>query len=326
VRIVAWPAPLLVACWTSAAPPPATTVADASDGTCVIRDRDVSPIPSLQLAIDGAVFAVVGEKLTSVELTVRDPRSAMARLETEHVVLEGELDLTETQVRPRAMMHDGWVEIAVAHVERTSGEVATLAVTLPEPVLPRTLAVEVACSALTLAPADGEAGATGNGDQLELHEGVIPLLRTSGAGVVARVVVRKDDWVFADLLERRHGMVKLRLAEHNAVVGWVAASATRPTEVDTEVMRGGLIGSLGVSTRPTPLRCAAPVAVYVHAPARGTVRVGTIKPKTAIQPLAPLETASTELEIDLDSGNASVDAATLTPFVRVADLTGCQGT
>jgi hypothetical protein len=316
VRIVACPAPLLVACWTSAAPPPATTVTDASDGACVIRDREFEPEPAFELAIEGETFAVIAEKVLEVEVTVRDPGAARARLETDHVILEGELDLAGVQsVRPQVREHDGWVEISVAHVRTTRGGVATLAVPLPEPVVPPTLAIEVACSKLTLAPAPDDADEERDRyDPIVLRRGTTPLLRGPGGGVLARLVVRDGVTIHAQVLERRREVLKIEITDRNRVVGWIAAAAAEHPY--REGFGGGGFGMLG-SAAPPVVRCAEPVAVYVTTRSRGTVRVGSFKPMAPIQPTAHLATATTELPVELGS-------ATLTPFVRVADLADCE--
>ncbi len=67
------------------------------------------------------------------------------------------------------------------------------------------------------------------------------------------------------------------------------------------------------------LRCREPVPIFVHAPQRGVVRIGTLKARRALR-------TANDPALDADDVGLDLGTATLRPFVRAADVTRCART
>jgi hypothetical protein len=305
-----WVLLLLAGCWTTPAPEPPRAIAPTPLGTCTIRDHDVVAMTAVSLEVAGESFATL-DTLSRLEIAVAGSLLGKAQVETELVVLDAELDLTEFQLRPRnPELHDGWIEVHHALLRTTVGSAARLEVELPKGLVPRTRSIEVPCSSLTV-----EARPPREAPELEvvIVQKSTSLLRTIDGGKLARISIDPDDAengpIEVEVLDRRRGMLRVRISDPNAVVGWIAESSTSPRHFGP----GGGGYGYGIGAKPVMLKCPKRVPIFVRSSSRGVVRVGSLK---ADREIRIKKTTPDTLEIDLGGG-------TLAPFVQIADVTAC---
>lgn len=300
-----WCVVVCVGCW-SGAPKPADVATPAPTEACVIRDYDVQPMHSLELAIDGEVFATVFQKMRDVEIAVTDLQASRAQIELEDVVLSGDLHVAELSFATRNV-YDGWVEVRGTPLREVIGASARLEVALPTGILPASIQIDVRCSALTL-----QQWTHDNNDELVQIMSSTPLLRAPNGAAVAKVVVTPATTISGPVLERRSGFVRVRLTESNAVVGWVAESATERRELELVVAHGH---RMNWAWRKQV--CSKSIPIFAKSPKRGVVRVGQIKANQPVVTTHDPNAGDDEVPISLGPG-------TVKPFVRATDLATCQ--
>jgi hypothetical protein len=312
-----WWIVLVTGCWTTASPivdtpkPPAPP-----SGTCVIRDRGIDPISPVELAMDAQVFATLRDPVEQLELRVTGEHVAYAaaHVETDVVELEGELPLAEFRVRPRGTeMYKGWLGIETSYVRGARGNMGTLEVPLPHGLRPTKITVEFACDQITTIKPPERPSDRGLG-MVFIKQGT-PLLQMPGAKPLAQILgpdQLEDGGLTVHVLERRDGMLRVRLVEPNIAVGWIAATATEPGGGGT----GYGYGVGGLAGRRPQVSCSTGLPIFVRSPRRGEVRVGRLKPNRSL--IALTDPAGTEpVFVKLDG------AGELKPYVRPADLAAC---
>lgn len=301
-----------VGCWTGAptAARPVGHRGSAAAG-CRIHDHAATDafttIDPINLAVGAASFAAFSEA-TSLALTVHGNR-ADARVETDRVVLFGELGLDEFALRPRATQPvDGWITVKAGHL----GDNNRLTVELPPGIMPRTVDLAINCQDLT-ATAFPRATRSGVFDEVDLMVGA-PLSRTASSAPTVQVVERDDDMVTAGrVVERERNRLRVVIeSDTSDVVMWVTRRWTSGRSPYTT----GWIGGLPGRPRGPQVICERSIDLWLHT-AHGVVRVGWFKPHVPITSTNYSRLVS-ETAIELGSE--------VRPFVRTVDLGACSAT
>ncbi len=307
---------VLAACWSSAPPR-----AIEGPSTCEIHDVNVTTIHDAQLSVFDGPFARIASPFTRLDVVI-DRSRGRAHLETEELVLEGELALDELPLRPRThTMHEGWLAMGVAFAKDARGGQLRASVSLPEGLRPRAVVVELPCGALTFAEPPEAPDPVGS-EYIVFAPGTrTPVLRSPGGPQVAIVspppaepqgdpnLPSFEEDVSARVIARRAELLHVRIEGSNYVEGWVSTKNTR----EPGAMYGGLHGNMA-GDQPPRLRCDRAVPIFVRS--RGEVRrVGHYKPNATIR----LETDAAAEHVAVDLGHAEV-----VPFVKRADVAACQ--
>jgi hypothetical protein len=293
----------LTGCWTSSAP--ATPREAAKPTGCEIRDKNVDLAGPLQLSIGETMFASFTGEVWSA--SVRFDRGWRGRVETDKLVLDGEVDPDQTFVRPRdALLHDDWLVVRRASLRGLRGDGVELIAMLPDGWMPAGVGVQLRCEQLTLATAP-EYEPPDDSQAIELDtEHPISVRRSPGGPIVATLTPQTNpDWpreASGLELERKGSWVHVRIDANNPIVGWVDAAVVTGE-------RGVYGGLLGEGALDSPLvSCAERVPIFVR-DGEKVVEVGHYKPHVAIL-------------VDRDGGNelSVLDGA----FVRRADISDCR--
>jgi hypothetical protein len=305
----------LTACWTG---PVAAPVAPAErPGRCAIQEVDV-PISGLaKLSIEGLEFANVSGPLMRLGVTFRGV-VARARVESEEVVLEGDLDLTAISLRPREPgLRDGWIEVRSATAKAATETNLRVEVALPDGLAPKTTTFMYPCHTLTFAVAPDPAEDTGEeAEPLELVIGT--QLRPTPAGQpVARVTGQRQDdklvSVQALVLDKRGTMTQVRIDGENPVVVWVPSGALQqPTN---DLLGGFGYGHSGFGRHQ--YHCERDTPIYVRVGGR-VVRVGKIKKGAGFYLDSKSKAEDGEHAIDL-----GVTKPGTVPFLKQAEFSRC---
>lgn len=268
---------LLAACWTGPVER-APEVPIARSGRCEIHDAAVSIAGFAKLSVGGKAFARQPGPFTRFDVVFRDD-TARVRTEDDMFVLDGELDLEDTSVRPREVeLHDGWVEIRAATARRATADTLRIEVELPAGLDPHAVPFTLPCRGLTFATPP-EAPELDDLDVVALPLGTALRPKPDGP-VVARVIGTSDpddpdttpNDLEAKVLERRGGMTQIRLAGTNPVVAWASSRALHAQGL---VGLGGFgYGRTGIGR--STVSCRQDTAIYVRVADR-VVRVGHVK-------------------------------------------------
>jgi hypothetical protein len=305
-----WPL-ALAACWTG--PVPREPV-DQAPVTCRIHDLDIETPNSIELRLNGKVFATLEPELARLDATISGTR-ARATIETTGFDLTGDLRLEDAPLRPRKpQLTEGWLGIGAATGREALGGSLRVSVKLPVGFQPATVATELPCQTLTfgkLADEDPPADA----EWIGLAPGTISVLRAPGGPVLATFTpaaapVEVEEVIDVRVLERRGAHLRVRIGNGtNAVEGWVPRAAARPASGEAY---GGLLGGL-IGSSSHEVACTRAIAIYVR-DGRQVVQVGRYKPSAKI-----------ELEGDRQGPEVGVvlGASELTPFVKRSALNAC---
>jgi hypothetical protein len=330
LAVFAWCAPLAAAaCWRAPHRAPAEATAAAPAARCEIRDADIETADSVQLAVEGQRFALIGEELTRFDVVI-DGARARAQLETSELELTGELSLAQLSLRTRGeTLHDGWVAIRDAHARRAVRDLVEIEVAMPAWVVPEQIVATLGCRAVTFARRPYAEDAADDTDDtapepvtLAFAPGTrTPLARTPGGPALVFLVPGDEppelgeEPLRAHVLERRGAFARVEVEGRNVITGWVPTQHAR--EVTGEVL-GGLFG-FGRSGKSYRLvHCTHDVPIYVTV-ATQLRRVGRYKPGAVIRYAGPA--------IDDDAGDrmlvVDLGADELPPRVERADLVDC---
>lgn len=300
------------ACWTGSTAVPDVRISDKPRG-CEVRDSDVTINGVAKLSVAGHSFAQQVGPFARFGVVFREAVGHV-KLETELFVLEGDLDLSEVAVRPRATeLGDGWIEIRKGAAKAASEDALRIEVELPAGLEPKAVPFTLPCSGLTFAAPPDPSETT----ELEVVE--VPIhtqLRPRPDGpAVARVVGRVDpddttktlQALEANVLERRGSMTKVRFDGDNPVVAWVSSLALQPPT-------GGGLGGFGFGRTGigrSPVSCSREVSIYVRIDGR-LLRVGRVKKEAQFYLDA---TTGDEIVVDLGLPKADLRA-----FIKKAEF------
>ena len=299
---------MLGGCW------PSTALRDgAPPARCEIHDREITPIAALPLLIRGKHVANIEEPIERLDVVV-DHGVARMHVESSTAVLDGELDLLHTSVRPRDVrLHDGWLELRDARVREVRDAVVRAEAVLPAGWQPASVPVALRCETVTFGAAP-EYQAPDTAELIELVPGrAIPVARTRARHDVVATVRGKvpEDDVHERAgyaLENRDGWVRVRLDAPDPVVGWIEQGVVK------ELGYGGLVGNETCCTMMEQVHCMHDVPVFVTV-GNEPLQIGHMKPKVGFW-----------TGDDLGEGQINVldRDGPLRPFVRRADITDCR--
>lgn len=286
------PAPVAVVPPVAAAPE-APMMEPLAEAPCRIRAGKSAP-GTVRLTWKSARFATF-ETAREVELRVAGERATVA-VATEDVEIVGEADPKSFLVVPiEEALIDGYFRPLRAHIERLSGEQATVRFSAPRQVMPEApLSKTMPCAALSLGQRSRPEKL---GTPMDLGDGLnAPLVTTPGGAVVAKVVTRPKPkpkrggqaTLSAELfrvgsavleLGRKGGLVQVRiLGDRGEAEGFLPASALRKPKPPMALL-GALSGSGGRVEGRTDrrVRCTQAVPIYVRL-SNEIVQIGRYKP------------------------------------------------
>lgn len=309
----------LAGCWTTPAAVPEVPVAKTK--RCAIHDVEVSVAGTVTLSIEGLEFATQPGPFIRLDVVFHDA-VGKTKLETDTLVLEGELDRIALPIRPRELSwHDGWVEIHSATARAAHQDLLKIGVELPEGVTPREAVFSLPCDGLTFAVAPDPPDTTDTPPSISLAIGT-ELHAKPGGPVIARVAgyrppeaLPKDPTqpLQVTLLSRDKEMTQVRIEGTNPMIAWASTKMTGPPVGDQ--LGGFGFGRSGYGRHT--YACSRDVAIFVRVGGRA-VRVGRLKKDAGFYLKDDVDSEDDDIGIDLGVAKPGT-----VPFLKKSDFGHC---
>ncbi len=321
-RTIAAAALALGACWTTPAVAPEVPIAKAK--RCTIHDADVTTTGTATLSIKWLGCAHQTVPCTRLDVTFHDA-VGRARVETDMVVIDGDIDRSALPLRPRELgWQDGWIEIRSATARAATQGLLKLGVDLPDGLTPKEALFSLPCDGLTFAVAPDPPDppeAKGKPEEVALAIGT-ELHAVPGGPTIARVTGYLAPEALPNtarqplnviVLAKAKEMTQVRIEGTNPVIAWATTTKLKPAKGDQ--LGGFGFGRSGYGRHE--YRCSRDVAIYVRIGARA-IRVGRLKKDAGFYLSGDGDGEDDDVGIDL-----GLPSPGTTPFLKKSDFGHC---